>query len=84
MAVYDIIVVTKCVLCFICNLFYNRGITKEVPNMDYKTQFIKNLKDYRKQNNLTQDDLAEIVIDADVVNGKKEPIEVKSEAKKAA
>lgn len=31
-----------------------------------------------------QDDLAEIVIDADVVNGKKEPIEVKSEAKKAA
>ena len=31
-----------------------------------------------------QDDLAEIVIDADVVNGKKEPIKVKSEAKKAA
>ena len=29
--------------------------------MDYKTQFIKNLKDYRKQNNLTQDDLAEML-----------------------
>jgi transcriptional regulator with XRE-family HTH domain len=29
--------------------------------MDYKTQFIKNLKEYRKQNNLTQDDLAEML-----------------------
>ena len=29
--------------------------------MDYKTQFIKNLKNYRKQNNLTQDDLAEML-----------------------
>lgn len=29
--------------------------------MDYKTQFIKNLKEYRKNNNLTQDDLAEML-----------------------
>ena len=29
--------------------------------MDYKTYFIKNLKNYRKENNLTQDDLAEIL-----------------------
>lgn len=29
--------------------------------MDYKKAFIKNLKEYRKQNNLTQDDLAEML-----------------------
>jgi transcriptional regulator with XRE-family HTH domain len=48
-----------CVLPITC--FIIKAQQRRFSALDYKTLFIKNLKNYRKENNLTQDDLAEVL-----------------------